>query len=55
MQQQVNLYTAELRPNKQKLNATSALMALALVIVVVAGLAGWFVTRISNWRLRLWP
>ena len=36
MQQQVNLYTAELRPNKQKLNATSALMALALVTALSA-------------------
>ncbi|ERS88638.1 fimbrial assembly protein [Marinobacter sp. EVN1] len=49
MQQQVNLYTAELRPNKQKLNATSALMALALVIVVVAGLAG--LVRYQNQQL----
>jgi MSHA biogenesis protein MshI len=35
MRQQVNLYTAELRPRKQRLNARSALLLAALVVVVV--------------------
>jgi len=43
--QQVNLYTDELRPSKQRLNALSALVALALVVtLVVAAMAH------SHWR-----
>lgn len=45
MNQQVNLYTAELRPQRQKLSARSALALAVLVLLAVAGLTGW-----EHWR-----
>ncbi len=41
MRQQVNLYTAELRPRKQHLNARSALLLAALVVVVLLAFMGF--------------
>lgn len=50
MIQQVNLYTDELRPHKEKLQAGTALSVLVLVLVVVAVAAG--VVRYQEARLQ---
>lgn len=40
MKQQVNLYTAELRPRKQRLKASTLLILLALVVLATAAFRG---------------
>lgn len=47
MNQQVNLYTAELRPTRQRISARSGLVVAALVVLIVAGLTGW-----GHWQNR---
>lgn len=41
MIQQVNLYTSELRPRRQRLSAVRALAITVLVIAVIAGYGAW--------------
>lgn len=41
MRQQVNLYTAELRPRQQRLTALSALLLIGLVVLLVLGFMGF--------------